>query len=99
MIRSRVLSLVALCAPAASLACGSPAKSADPVVDAAPDVASTFPFTLSNLTAAALSGAPSDQLLIDPTSCEGRVEVELDTELGTLPGCPALRPGVHYRYA
>jgi hypothetical protein len=99
MIRSRLASLVALCAPAASFACGAPAKSADPIVDAASDAGSKFPFALSNLTAAALSEVPSDQLIIGPTSCEGRVEVELDTELGTLPGCPALRAGIHYRYA
>src|SRR5688572_17164550 len=96
----RPAAVVALCLPAASLACGS----ADPAVvpvdaafDAVSDSASPWKFAPSNIPAAALEGSLPEDLIIGGAGCDGRQEVEVDTDQGTWAGCPALVSGVHYR--
>jgi hypothetical protein len=92
--------LAAFAIPAASLAC-SAASTAPPIEhDAAAlsDAAATWTFAPSNVPVAELAEIPDGDLVIGPDNCAGHTELELDTDQGALPGCPALLAGLHFRF-
>jgi hypothetical protein len=88
-----------LCVLAASWACGSAPSPPPSPLDAAVSAPDTGVWSFAPSNVAAPTEVPAGELVIGPAACEGRSEAELDTEAGTLAGCPSLRAEVHYRFA
>jgi hypothetical protein len=88
--------LFASCLPALTLGCGSsPGAAAPDAADALAIDAAGFAFAPSNLPAGALAFEGLEDLVIG-AGCEG--EITIDTDAGTVSGCPSLIAGRHFRF-
>jgi hypothetical protein len=88
--------LFACCLPALSLGCGaSPGAAARDAADAIAMDAAVPGFAPSNLPAGALAFEGLGDLVIG-AGCAG--DIVIDTDAGTLSGCPSLIAGTHFRF-